>query len=227
MKVQKQQYVTIKGTKDGLTLHLDDSCSFDQLLLELEEMLSLKQYVHGSGPVIGVKVKVGNRLVNENQREKLEKVIKQKRNLIVESIDSNVMTKDEALKLKQESEVTTVAKIIRSGQVLKVTGDLLLIGDVNPGGTVIAAGNIFVLGALRGIAHAGVDGNQDAIIAASSMKPAQLRISQIINRAPDHTSKEGNEMECAYINTDGEMIIERLQQLTHLRPNLTRFEGGI
>ncbi len=227
MKVQKQQYVTIKGTKDGLTLHLDDSCSFDQLLLELEEMLSLKQYVHGSGPVIGVKVKVGNRLVNENQREKLEKVIKQKRNLIVESIDSNVMTKDEALKLKQESEVTTVAKIIRSGQVLKVTGDLLLIGDVNPGGTVIAAGNIFVLGALRGIAHAGVDGNQDAIIAASSMKPAQLRISQIINRAPDHISKEGNEMECAYINTDGEMIIERLQQLTHLRPNLTRFEGGI
>ncbi len=227
MKVQKQQYVTIKGTKDGLTLHLDDSCSFDQLLLELEEMLSLKQYVHGSGPVIGVKVKVGNRLVNENQREKLEKVIKQKRNLIVESIDSNVMTKVEALKLKQESEVTTVAKIIRSGQVLKVTGDLLLIGDVNPGGTVIAAGNIFVLGALRGIAHAGVDGNQDAIIAASSMKPAQLRISQIINRAPDHISKEGNEMECAYINTDGEMIIERLQQLTHLRPNLTRFEGGI
>ncbi|PAD66993.1 septum site-determining protein MinC [Bacillus sp. 7586-K] len=227
MKVQKQHYVTIKGTKDGLTLHLDDSCSFDQLLLELEEMLSLKQYVHGSGPVIGVKVKVGNRLVNENQREKLEKVIKQKRNLIVESIDSNVMTKDEALKLKQESEVTTVAKIIRSGQVLKVTGDLLLIGDVNPGGTVIAAGNIFVLGALRGIAHAGVDGNQDAIIAASSMKPAQLRISQIINRAPDHTLKEGNEMECAYINTDGEMIIERLQQLTHLRPNLTRFEGGI
>jgi septum site-determining protein MinC len=34
-------------------------------------------------------------------------------------------------------------------------------------------------------------------------------------------------MECAYINENEEMIIERLQQLTHLRPNLTRFEGGI
>lgn len=227
MKVQKQQYVTIKGTKDGLTLHLDDSCSFDQLLHELEEMLSLKQYVHGSGPVIGVNVKVGNRFVNKNQQEKLESIIKQRRNLIVETIDSNVMTKDEALRLKRETEVVSIAKIVRSGQILKVQGDLLLIGDVNPGGTIIAAGNIFVLGALRGIAHAGVDGNQEAVIAASLMKPAQLRISEIINRSPDHIPKEGSDMECAYINENEEMIIERLQQLTHLRPNLTRFEGGI
>ncbi|TXC90091.1 septum site-determining protein MinC [Metabacillus litoralis] len=227
MKVQKQQFVTIKGTKDGLTLHLDDSCSFDQLLHELEEMLSLKQYIQQDGPVIGVNVKVGNRFVNKKQREKLELIIKQKRNLMIESIESNVITKDEALRLKRETEVISVAKIVRSGQVLKVKGDLLLIGDVNPGGTVIASGNIFVLGALRGIAHAGVEGNIQAVIAASLMKPAQLRISDIINRAPDHLPHEGNELECAHINENGEMIIERLQQLTHLRPNLTRFEGGI
>lgn len=227
MKVQKQQYVTIKGTKDGLTLHLDDSCSFDQLLQELEEMLSLKQYVQQGGPVIGVNVKVGNRFIDKNQREKLESVIKQKRNLLVESIDSNVMTKDEALRLKRETEIVSITKIVRSGQVLKVNGDLLLIGDVNPGGTVSATGNIFILGALRGIAHAGVNGNQQAVIAASIMKPTQLRIGEVINRAPDHIPNEGNEMECAYINEDEEMVIERLQQLTHLRPNLTRFEGGI
>jgi septum site-determining protein MinC len=227
MKVQKQQFVTIKGTKDGLTLHLDDSCSFDQLLHELEEMLSLKQYVDGSGPVIGVNVKVGNRFVNKNQREKLESAIKQKRNLIVETIESNVMTKDEALRLKRETEVVSVAKIVRSGQVLQVKGDLLLIGDVNPGGTVIAGGNIFILGALKGIAHAGIDGNKQAVIAASLLKPAQLRISEIINRAPDFIQTEGSDMECAFLNENDEMMIERLQQLTHLRPNLTRFEGGI
>jgi len=227
MKVQKQQYVTIKGTKDGLTLHLDDSCSFDQLLQELEEMLSLKQYVQQTGPVIGVNVKVGNRLINANQREKLETVIKQKRNLLVESIESNVITKDEALRLKKETEIVPVTKIVRSGQILKVKGDLLLIGDVNPGGEVNASGNIFVLGALKGIAHAGNDGNNQAVIAASLMKPSQLRIGEIINRAPDHTPHEGSEMECAYLNEDEEMVIERLQQLTHLRPNLTRFEGGI
>ncbi|MFC0270157.1 septum site-determining protein MinC [Metabacillus herbersteinensis] len=227
MKAQKQQFVTIKGTKDGLTLHLDDSCSFEQLLHELEEMLSLKQYIQDNGPIIGVSVKVGNRYVTENQQEELKTVIRKNRNLVVEIIDSNVITKEEGLRLKRETEVVSVAKIIRSGQVLKVIGDLLLIGDVNPGGTVIATGNIFVLGSLKGIAHAGFDGDTHAVIAASMMKPSQLRISDVLNRAPDHIPKhEGNEMECAYIDEDENITIERLQQLTHLRPNLTRFEGG-
>lgn len=34
-------------------------------------------------------------------------------------------------------------------------------------------------------------------------------------------------MECAYLDIDGNMIIERLQQLAHIRPNLTRLEGGM
>ncbi|RCK12109.1 rod shape-determining protein MreD [Bacillus licheniformis] len=45
MKTQKQQYVTIKGTKNGLTLHLDDTCSFEELLYGLQDMLSLEHYI--------------------------------------------------------------------------------------------------------------------------------------------------------------------------------------
>ena len=71
-------------------------------------------------------------------------------------------------------------------------GDLLLIGDVNPGGTVIAGGNIFIMGALKGFAHAGCYGNDQAVIAASSMKPSQLRISDCLNRAPDNSKAMKN-----------------------------------
>ena len=69
---------------------------------------------------------------------------------------------------RQEHEIVSVTRIIRSGQVLKVPGDLLLIGDVNPGGTVMAGGNIFVMGILKGIAHAGCYGNEEAMVAASA-----------------------------------------------------------
>ncbi|UAL51186.1 MULTISPECIES: septum site-determining protein MinC [Metabacillus] len=227
MKAQKQQFVTIKGTKDGLTLHLDDSCSFEELLNELEQMLSLKQYIHEDGPYITVNVKAGNRLLHKKQQDQIEAVIQKKRNLVVETFESNVVTKDHALQMKKEAEVVSVAKMIRSGQVLKVEGDLLLIGDVNPGGTVIARGNIFIMGTLRGIAHAGYNGNKSAVIAASVMKPSQIRICDIVNRAPDYIQTEKHEMECAYIDENESIIIDRLQQLTHLRPNLTRFEGGI
>lgn len=57
---------------------------------------------------------------------------------------------------------------------MEVEGDLLLVGDVNPGGKVISTGNIYIMGNLYGIAHAGVMGDREAFITASYMKPTQL-----------------------------------------------------
>ncbi|MCO8147863.1 septum site-determining protein MinC [Bacillus subtilis] len=226
MKTKKQRYVTIKGTKNGLTLHLDDACSFDELLDGLQNMLSIEQYTDGKGQKISVHVKLGNRFLYKEQEEQLTELIASKKDLFVHSIDSEVITKKEAQQIREEAEIISVSKIVRSGQVLQVKGDLLLIGDVNPGGTVRAGGNIFVLGSLKGIAHAGFNGNNQAVIAASEMLPTQLRINHVLNRSPDHIQK-GNEMECAYLDTDGNMVIERLQHLAHLRPDLTRLEGGM
>ncbi|MFB9761185.1 MULTISPECIES: septum site-determining protein MinC [Bacillaceae] len=226
MKERKQPYVTIKGTKDGLTLHLDDTCSFDELLQELEERLSTALYDSGERSLIEVHVKVGNRYLTGKQEEALRTLVRNKKNLVVNEVESNVVTKEQALEWKRETEIASVTRIIRSGQVLHVKGDLLLIGDVNPGGTVIAGGNIFIIGALRGIAHAGYSGDKQAVIAASIMNPLQLRISDVTNRTPDYKGKE-NEMECAYVNQNNQIMVDRIQILTHLRPNLTRLERGI
>lgn len=225
--MKKTQNVTIKGTKDGLTLHLDDSCSYEDLKRELDEKLNISSQAHDDRQLISVQVQMGNRYLTDEQEEELKHLIRQKKNLIVEAIHSNVMTKAETEKLLAEFAIKPILGVIRSGQVLQVEGDLLLIGDVNPGGTVIAGGNIYIMGALKGIAHAGYNGNQEAIISASLMKPSQLRISQYINRAPDrYPDEEQYDMKCAYLDDQQQIIIDRLQVLTHLRPNLTRLEGG-
>jgi septum site-determining protein MinC len=226
--MKKTQNVTIKGTKDGLTLHLDDTCSYDELKKELDRKLSNSSRVQEEQQLLSVKVKAGNRYLTQEQQEELKDLIRQKRNLIVEELETNVMTKAEAEKLRQENEIVTVAKVIRSGQVLEIVGDLLLIGEVNPGGTVKATGNIFIMGTLKGIAHAGCEGNDEAVIAASVMKPSQLRINNCFNRAPDQvTDDENRVMECAYISENQQIVVDRLQVLMRKRPNLTRFEGGL
>lgn len=224
---QKQHFVTIKGTKDGLTLQLDDQCSFQQLLDELEEKLSSNHRHEEDRPLLGVRIQVGNRFVTQEQEEQIKTLVRTKKNLVVESIDSNVVTKDEALQWKKDTEIVSVSKIIRSGQVLETRGDLLLIGDVNPGGKVIAGGNIFVMGALRGIAHAGYSGNREAVIGASQMTPSQIRIAELVSRAPDHYD-DGHEMECAYIDSEtNQIVIDRMQVLPKIRPNLTMLERGM
>ena len=69
---------------------------------------------------------------------------------------------------------------IRSGQKLEFDGSIVVLGDVNSGAEVIAGDNIVVLGNLRGLAHAGAKGNQQAIIASRIIDSPQIRIGSII-----------------------------------------------
>ncbi|SDK40748.1 septum site-determining protein MinC [Sediminibacillus albus] len=218
-----KQLITIKGTRDGLTLYIDDTCSFSELLTELEETLSTN-HVADDDPMITVTIQLGNRYLHQDQEEELRRVIRNKNKLVVQSIESDVIPKKQALQWLEDSEVKVVNKVVRSGQVLEVTGDMLLIGDVNPGGKIIASGNIFVMGNLRGVAHAGFPNNREAIIAAAYMKPTQLRIADYISRSPDYDT-EGVYMECGIIDKEKEkIIIDRLQVLSRKRPDINGFE---
>ena len=95
---------------------------------------------------------------------------------------------------------------LRSGQKLETEGSIVIIGDVNSGAEVIASDNIVVLGALRGLAHAGAKGNMQAIIAAGLLDTVQVRISNIvkeIDRDEEPMHKQ------AYVSViDGKIEIE-------------------
>lgn len=74
---------------------------------------------------------------------------------------------------------------LRAGQVLQRNEHILVIGDVNPGATVISNGDILVWGHLRGVAHAGAGGDGRAVICALDLTPVQIRISDLIAIAPE------------------------------------------
>ena len=73
---------------------------------------------------------------------------------------------------------------VRSGEYLDIPGDLLILGDVNPGAIVSAEQNIIIWGRLLGIAHAGTKGNTQATISALQLRPVQLRIADKVARGP-------------------------------------------
>ncbi len=74
---------------------------------------------------------------------------------------------------------------LRSGDHLQAEGSVLLLGEVNPGARISAAGNVLVWGRLRGIAHAGVVGDKGARIVALQLRPLQLRIADVVARGPE------------------------------------------
>lgn len=74
---------------------------------------------------------------------------------------------------------------LRSGQVLESETSIIILGDVNPGATIVSKGNVVVLGSLKGTIHAGAVGNEDAFVAALNMAPVQIRIADVIARSGD------------------------------------------
>ncbi|MFM7733359.1 MAG: septum site-determining protein MinC [Cyanobium sp.] len=80
---------------------------------------------------------------------------------------------------------------LRSGDHLQSEGSVLLLGDLNPGARISAAGHVLVWGRLRGVAHAGCRGERSARIVALQLRPLQLRIADAVARGPEEAPPPG------------------------------------
>ncbi len=106
----------------------------------------------------------------------------------IEDIEEIDFTLDDVRKQLRETEklpTLYIQRTLRSGQSITSDGNIVIIGDANPGSEIIAKGDITVWGVLGGIAHAGSAGNQYARIRALKMNAIQLRIADTFARRPD------------------------------------------
>lgn len=120
----------------------------------------------------------------------------------VEQIDVDRSLEKTATEREDLNEPLYLQTTIRSGVEVRHSGSIILLGDLNPGGSAIAAGDIIIWGSLKGIAHAGASGNRSSRIMALKMQPTQLRIADLVARAPEK-SPDLIEPETAYIAPDG------------------------
>jgi septum site-determining protein MinC len=91
---------------------------------------------------------------------------------------------------------------VRSGVEIRHPGTVIILGDINPSGIVIADGDIIIWGRLRGVAHAGASGNRESLIMALQMQPTQLRIADAVARSPEK-SPTNFYPEVAHITSEG------------------------
>lgn len=220
----KKQLIHIKGTKDGLVLRLDDQCSYSELVEELEKKVT-EGHLDGK---IDVQLHLGKRYCTPEQKAQLTKVVEEHQKLYVKKIQSDVITMEESFKHLETNRFETYVGIVRSGQTLRVTGDILVLGDVNPNGRIEAGGNVHIAGKLKGIVHAGVNGNEEAIVYASHFEPTHVLIGNHVevmtNESQfilDHTHQI-----FAYLGENDIIAYDRIQELRNIRPNLSTYKGG-
>lgn len=195
----EENIISFKATVNGLILIMRGEDDFETVYEHIEKKLeSSGRFFKGAS----LTVKYRGRKLTAEQEHQIVDLLSKKANAEIKSFEEDITQPEieqeevgkslEKPKMRMiffkglEEGVTKFYKgTVRSGQLVSFEGNLVIIGDVNPGGEVLATGNVIVMGSLRGMVHAGADGNKEAVVAALNLQPTQLRIADVITRPPD------------------------------------------
>lgn len=109
------------------------------------------------------------------------------------------------------------AGTLRGGQTLHHDGNVVVVGDVNPGAELVATGDVLVFGRLAGVAHAGAQGDEDARVYALDLDATQLRIATFIAADAENGSARGGAARAeAALVREGRIVIVPMDQLSQL-----------
>jgi septum site-determining protein MinC len=180
----------------SLTLSLEDTTK-ENLINELVEKINSNVF---SNSYFLIEV---DESIDKETLKQIEKLLEEKN---VKSIKTMSVQTVSAQKPTNVSRLLIVNKNLRSGQTVEHSGDVLILGDVNEGAEVVAAGNIVVMGTLRGYAHAGAIGDDSSVVVAKKMMPQQLRIGHHIAIRGEN-EEEPQETEIAKV-IDNKIILE-------------------
>ncbi len=199
--------VGISMKKDEIIIRISEKATHEETIECLNKKIPAlkKLYKTEKTPIC-----VTGKILKNKEIEEIKKIITDEIDVKV-TFDSPKVLGLHGIKKAFEKEIdTSEAKFhkgsLRSGQKIEFEGSLIILGDLNGGAEAIAGENIVVLGALRGLAHAGAKGNKKAIIAASKIECPQIRIANIVKEM-EKEQLDQEEYKFAFIEND-EIVME-------------------
>jgi len=224
-----RENVTIKGVGDGLLITLSPTEEWQVITAELASRIDEKSAFFNGAHIT---IDTGARPVPKYELSSL-KALLERRGLSLMAVHSEskttiqsaealdlrtsykaddiTRTNDRELTAIDPEEVGTpgvlVNRTLRSGRTIHSRGHVVVIGDVNPGAEIVAAGDIIIWGKLRGTVHAGAEGDTSAIVCALDMTPMQLRIAGYISISPQEIKGRRARPEIASIKND-QIVVE-------------------
>ena len=192
----------ISNAKDEIKITINAAAEYDEVLEEFADKLTrIKKYYEKEKLPIHI---VGKAL-KDTEQTAVRTILKAEIDTKITFGDTSEVLGLHAIKKTFESPVETsetkfIRGNLRSGQREEFSGSIAILGDLNYGAEVIAGENIIVTGRIRGLAHAGANGNKKAIISANSIDATQVRISNVVKEIQE------NDYKLPVIYLDGENI---------------------
>lgn len=196
------EHVTVKCSSDVLEFWADSSSAYTEVYDALRSRLDANAaFFIGSGK----KVLFYGKHFSDVQKRELRAMLSKDYGFSAVSFSDDEAPEKESAELPVHLFLT---QTVRSGQLIKASGDITIVGDVNAGAEIIAGGSIAIFGKLRGLVHAGAFGRQDVIIVADKLMANQIRIGGKIAVLPQ--KHKASEPEAVRLSAEGKVIISTL-----------------
>ena len=182
--------IIFKASKNKLTVVFNDgkkNFNFNEVSNNFCERLDKSEKLFCNKDKIDFDIEFKGHDFSNEQKEKLTSIFYDKIKMDVDLHKKN-------FEVKKNNDVADDGNLksivyknsLRSGQFLHYDGNVILIGDVNSGAEIVATGNIFVMGKVKGMLHAGINGDKNCIITALNIFATQIRIADVISCIPEN-----------------------------------------
>lgn len=182
--------IEILGRNNGISFRIVRESDFEQILKALKARIEER-----AGFFKGAKVTLdlGPCTLSLEQLNTIAKLMSDYGLVLVGVGNGQAPVRAENRRTVPTPGALVVNRTLRSGMTVRHRGDVIVLGDVNPGAEIVASRNIVVMGALRGVARAGCEGDVEAFVAATKLQPTLLQIADVLGRSPDEEGPEPDE----------------------------------
>ena len=176
--------VTIRSSRYGLDIELEEKADFEMLLDILSEKFKESARFFKDAKMA---LSFSGRPLSREEEDLILEIISKYTQIdilcVVEQNDKNELLYrsivEQSISEKEKREGQFYRGTLGKRQVLESESSIVILGDVEPDARVVAKGNVVVVGTLYGTVHAGAAGDRDAFVVALSMQPRQLRIADV------------------------------------------------
>jgi septum site-determining protein MinC len=206
---EKNDLINIKGIREGLLIALSpDGGEWADMTTQLMARIDEKKgFFKGARAALDV----ASRPVLPHELESLRLMLTKREMTLWAVVSTSPTTQNTARAMNLETSLVArseqleapevnpeeagapallINRTVRGGRTVRSQGHVIVCGDVNPGAEIVAGGNIIVWGKLRGMVHAGANGDESAIVCALDLAPTQLRIASYITVSPEEKRRK-------------------------------------
>lgn len=236
MSFRERDAVEFKGTGRGLILYINKECSMENIFDSISSKIkSSPNFFAGA-----ILTDIDSNYISPYQKKLIIEYLSENYNIDYVGVDEFHF--NQMMKKKEYKGATAIFKAVRtlyvmdveeneevdyngslvfmttvpSNSLIKASCDIVILGSVEIDATVIAGGNITVMGEIRGKAYAGAYGNDSACIVARQINAQKIAVfnreSEIV-MCKRRTSMSNPEI--AYIDENGKIAVSQKKEILY------------